>query len=200
MALVVTESYVYEPSFDENIGNYVDKCPYRPYQRNRTTYKCLCSSTASFSTITQFNAHIKGKGHKDFIENYEKHTKLDKDTEKEIKQYRADNELLRRQLAVLKTKKVELMENLAKRNELVSELKKENEEDSQENSRLRASLRKNMNNIIKNKDDIIKQKDDEIENLKSTLQKKEERINYLEIRVDLEDEEYKDIINCHKSE
>ena len=188
MALTLTENSVYEPSFDENTGLYVDKCPYRPYQRNRTTYKCLCSSTASFSTTAQFVAHIKGKGHKDFIENYEKHTKQDKDTEKEIKQYRVDNELLERKNEHLERENKSLRDKNLKTIETVKGLRKEKEADSEKRVLMRNNIKE-----LKNKN---KNKDEEIKNLKLENLKKNEEIQNLQSELqEMKDKEFKEIIH-----
>jgi len=73
--LVQVYTDIYKPAFDENTGNYQDKSPYKPYERNCVRYECRCKAGAYFVGFSQFKQHTKSKTHKDFIENYTKYYK-----------------------------------------------------------------------------------------------------------------------------
>lgn len=73
--LTKIDSYIYRPSFDINKGIYIDKSPYKPYERNRITYECRCCAGKSFTNNTQFKSHIKSQTHKEFVKNYPKYYK-----------------------------------------------------------------------------------------------------------------------------
>ena len=40
--LVQVYTDIYKPEFNENTDSYVDKSPYKPYERNCIRYECRC--------------------------------------------------------------------------------------------------------------------------------------------------------------
>ena len=64
----------YTPIFDEVDGVYRDKSPYNRYESNCIPHICPCNHR-EFCNNTQFNQHIKTKGHINFIKNYAKNNK-----------------------------------------------------------------------------------------------------------------------------
>ena len=92
---LIAEPIKYEPYFDYDTHEYIDKSPWKKnYRGNRKEYKCPCKSYI-FSSTLQFNQHIKCKVHKKWLINYEKETKEIKEQEKEL---RIENEKLKKQL------------------------------------------------------------------------------------------------------
>ena len=84
--LTQIETDIYKPFFDENTDQYIDKSPYKKYERNCIRYECRCKAGAVFIGNTMFNQHKKSKTHKDFIKNYRKYYKeLDEANETIIK-------------------------------------------------------------------------------------------------------------------
>ena len=94
--LVPVHTDIYKPAFDENTGNYVDKSPYKLYERNCTRYECRCKAGAYFVGFSQFKQHIKSKTHKDFIENYTKYYKEVDELGETNKKLLSEKELLSR--------------------------------------------------------------------------------------------------------
>ena len=72
MELSLIQFHIYKPIFDGDKNIFVDKCPYRAYEKNKLTYDCRCKAGCTFSSIGQFNQHIKTKTHKEYIKNYDK--------------------------------------------------------------------------------------------------------------------------------
>jgi chromosome segregation ATPase len=98
--IVAIDEFVYEPYFDEETGEYIDKCPYQKYQRNRKLYICRCKNT-KFCDLVSYKNHIKTKTHQQYIKNYKTYNKDTEESHKEIKGFRIQNELLERQQARL---------------------------------------------------------------------------------------------------
>lgn len=94
--LVQVYTDIYKPAFDENTDEYIDKSPYKPYERNCIRFECRCKAGAYFIGYSQFNQHIKSKTHKDFIVNYKKYFKELDDKIEENKKLLSDNQLLER--------------------------------------------------------------------------------------------------------
>jgi hypothetical protein len=64
---LATEPDIYIPSIDDN-GNYVDKTP--SFNNLKNGIRCPCGSRKdkTYDNITYFNAHIKTKTHKKWLE------------------------------------------------------------------------------------------------------------------------------------
>jgi len=82
---LVAAPETYKPTFNPDKNIYVDICPYKPNQRNRPTYKCICNGY-EFSKSHQFYSHIRSETHQKYITNYEKNNKEvdDLKTEKNV--------------------------------------------------------------------------------------------------------------------
>lgn len=92
---LIAEPIKYEPYFDPNKHQYIDKSPWKKHFRgNRKEHKCPCKSYV-FSSTLQFNQHIKCSIHRKWLMNYEKDTKEIKEQEKEL---RIANEKLKKQI------------------------------------------------------------------------------------------------------
>ena len=89
--IVPVDEFVYEPYFDEETGEYVDKCPYQKYQRNRKIYICRCKNT-KFSDLVSYKNHVKTKTHQQYIKNYKSYNKITEESNKEIKGFRVRND------------------------------------------------------------------------------------------------------------
>lgn len=180
MALVKTEKSVYDPSFDENTGKYVDICPYKKHERNRIMYSCRCDVSVIITNTQQFRSHIKSKKHQELVKNFKQYSTPTECVEKELKQHRIDKELLTRQKTILQEKAMKLMEELTKIREENTKMKKEKEAEKKK----RESMRKNIKELnIQNK------------NLKSEISKKDGEIKYINNQLTIEDDVYREIIN-----
>ena len=132
--LVQVYTDIYKPAFDENKDEYIDKSPYRPYERNCIRFECRCKAGAYFIGNSQFKQHIKSKTHKDFIVNYKKYFKeTDELKEKNIKLL-SDNQLLERKNNLQSDKIEDLLskiEKLHKQNKkllkIISDMNEEDE-------------------------------------------------------------------------
>ncbi len=93
---------IYKPTFDENNDEYIDKSPYKPYERNCIRYECRCKAGSYFVGNTMFKQHIKSKTHKDFIQNYSKYYKEVDESKEIINNLKIENELLNRKINKLK--------------------------------------------------------------------------------------------------
>ena len=82
---LVAAPETYKPTFNPDKNIYVDICPYKPNQRNRPTYKCICNGY-EFNKSHQFYSHIRSETHQKYIDNYEKNNKEvdDLKTEKNV--------------------------------------------------------------------------------------------------------------------
>lgn len=96
--LTKVETSIYIPSFDENNDIYIDKSPYKPYERKCIKYECRCKAGAFFIGNSMFKQHIKSKTHKDFILNYKKYFKEVDEAKETINNLKIENELLKRKL------------------------------------------------------------------------------------------------------
>tara|TARA_B100001094_G_C18136889_1_gene775624 strand:- start:1172 stop:1597 length:426 start_codon:yes stop_codon:yes gene_type:complete len=91
--LVKVFQEIYKPTFDENEDKYIDKSPYKPYERNCIQYECRCKAGAYFKGNTMFKQHIQSKTHKDFIQNYKKYYKEIDEAAETIQKLIADKEI-----------------------------------------------------------------------------------------------------------
>ena len=73
--IVSIHQAIYIPLFDETLDKYIDKSPYKPYERNCIRYECRCKAGTSFISTSQFKQHIKSKTHQEYINNYENYNK-----------------------------------------------------------------------------------------------------------------------------
>ncbi len=94
--LLQIETDIYKPYFDENTDKYIDKSPYKPYERNCIRFECRCKAGSVFIGNAMFKQHVKSKTHRDFIKNYKKYYKEIDEASETIKRLTADNELLQR--------------------------------------------------------------------------------------------------------
>jgi len=122
---------IYIPVFDENTGEYIDKSPYKPYERNRVRFECRCCAGKSFVTNAQFKSHIKSHTHQEFIKNYPKYYKEVDNASETIKNQLIEIELLKRknrkitkQYIILKSKDIDNNELLELNNKLLEKDKR----------------------------------------------------------------------------
>ena len=95
-SLVITSMTIYRPEFDETTGQYYDRCPYIPNERNRITYSCRCKALAKFTSRPEFNQHTKSKTHQDYINNYSQYYKEQDELETRVKDLLKQLELVNR--------------------------------------------------------------------------------------------------------
>lgn len=100
--IVSVESSIYIPVFDENNDTYIDKSPYKPYERNCIKYECRCKAGSYFVNNMMYKQHIKSKTHKEFITNYKKYFKEVDEAKETINNLKVENELLKRKLEKFK--------------------------------------------------------------------------------------------------
>lgn len=175
-SIIKVEEDIYIPFFCSENGVYIDKSPYKPYQKNCIRYECRCKAGAYFESNAQFKQHIKTKTHCDFISNYCKYYKEVDESQKTIKQLRVENELLtrkNRQLTKLcidtkkeKTELEEVNKNLKKK---VKYIKKNYNSDNvivniEEHEKL-----KNDYTILKNKYNEYKYIIEDLDNVQNIL-------------------------------
>lgn len=131
--LVQVYTDIYKPAFDENKDKYIDKSPYKPYERNCIRFECRCKAGAYFIGNSQFKQHIKSKTHKDFIVNYKKYFKEIDELGEKNKKLLSDNQLLERKNNLQSDKIEDLLtkiEKLQKQNkDLLKIISDMNEED-----------------------------------------------------------------------
>ena len=161
MELVLVEKEIYIPTFCTETGQYLDKSPYKPYQRNRIPFECRCKAGAIFTDNNQFKKHIATKVHVDFINNYSKYYKEVDEAKVEIVELKIDNELIKRKHNTLKSKHNQLLldlENIKEELDAAKELIKEQERDKKHYSKLIHQLR---NNVKEKKRNITDDDEDE---------------------------------------
>lgn len=112
--LVQVYTDIYKPTFDENSDKYIDKSPYKPYERNCIRFECRCRAGAYFIGNVQFKQHIKSKTHKDFIINYKKYFKEIDELNDKNKKLLTENQLLERKNNLQNEKIEELLEKIDK--------------------------------------------------------------------------------------
>ena len=110
--LITVNKVIYIPSFNENLDEYYDKSPYKPYERNCTQHECRCKAGTIFMGNVMFKQHIKSKTHKDFIRNYKKYYAEVDSAKETIKELRIENEFLTRQNIHHQKRISELEENI----------------------------------------------------------------------------------------
>lgn len=116
--IITTEYKTYMPLFCENTDTYLDKSPYKPYEKNRISYKCRCKSGVIFSNNNQFNQHIKSKTHLLYIRDYKDNFKeLDEQSDR-IKELMIENGKLKNKIIHLEKYK-STNEKEKKRQELI---------------------------------------------------------------------------------
>ena len=98
MELVTTDRNLYQPTFDPQTGTYQDVSPFRHRSRKNPVYECRCQVGSFFHTNTLFKLHCKKKTHQHFLTDYEYYYKDADIAKQEIKEYRIENEKLRRKL------------------------------------------------------------------------------------------------------
>ena len=108
--LVSVQTNIYIPSFDENLDEYIDKSPYKPYERNCIQYECRCRAGCLITGNTGFKQHIKSKTHKDYIKNYKKYYAEVDRSNSTIKELKVENEFLKRKNLQYQ-KRIEELEN-----------------------------------------------------------------------------------------
>lgn len=96
--IVSIHQAIYIPLFDETLDKYIDKSPYKPYERNCIRYECRCKAGTSFISTSQFKQHIKSKTHQEFIRNYDKYYKEVDEASVTIKNLKIENEMLHRKI------------------------------------------------------------------------------------------------------
>lgn len=60
----------YTPTWDPQLNQYQDQCPYRLQDSNYPKYKCACCFTASFDSPETFYQHIRTDNHQQYLKNY----------------------------------------------------------------------------------------------------------------------------------
>jgi hypothetical protein len=102
----------YEPSFNEETGEYFDECPYRPYSRNQCRYECNCKAGTGFTGRQAYNVHIKNKTHQAWLKDYNNTRKEVNDLKRENIRLRGEQErhaLKIRQFVAYKTQITKLL-------------------------------------------------------------------------------------------
>lgn len=131
--LVQVYTDIYKPEFDENRDEYIDKSPYKPYERNCIRFECRCKAGAYFTGNSQFKQHIKSKTHKDFIVNYKKYFKEIDELGEKNKKLLSDKQLLERKNNLQNDKIEDLLTKIEKLQEqnkgLLKIIEDMNEED-----------------------------------------------------------------------
>jgi len=103
---IVSESNIYEPSWNEEEKQYEDIELYEKYKKG-PTYICPCRSmNDEFSSRTEQNAHIKNKYHKNWVIKYGKHLNEDN------KRLKEENDRLKRDIAIQSIKFDKQISNL----------------------------------------------------------------------------------------
>jgi len=117
--LTLVNTDIYKPTFDVESDNFVDKSPYKPYERHCIRYECRCRAGSYFVGGAQYKQHIKSKTHKDFIKYYKKYYKESDENKIIIKELTGEKELLLR-------KNSNLMETTISLHAKVNKLTKQN--------------------------------------------------------------------------
>ena len=134
--LVKTEVEEQEPYFDEETGEYLDKCPYEKYMRGQqTVYTCRCISGRTMNNRQQFVQHFKTKAHTNWLKHLGKDENIKLIKELRIEIGKKDNMIrlqgrhLKRSLRNSEMLEKEIAENkksnesiLTYKNELIAEL------------------------------------------------------------------------------
>jgi len=120
MNIVPTELKTYLPKFNENTDSYYDESPYKPYEKNRISYKCRCKAGVIIKNNFQFKQHANTKTHHTFITHYKDNFKeLDEQSDR-IKELMIENGKL--------TNKVIHLERYKNENEREKEREKKRKE------------------------------------------------------------------------
>jgi hypothetical protein len=126
----------YEPYFDEETGEYLDKCPYEKYTRGQqAVYTCRCISGRTMNNRQQFVQHFKTKAHTNWLKHLGKDENIKLIKELRIELGKKDNMFrlqarhLKRSLRNSEMLEKEIGENkksnesiLRYKNELIAEL------------------------------------------------------------------------------
>lgn len=116
--LISTEYKIYIPQFCENTDTYYDQSPYKPYEKNRISYKCRCKAGVIFANNHQYKQHTKSNTHITYIRDYKENFKeLDEQGER-IKELQIENGKLKNRIIHLERYKNE-NEKEIKRQELI---------------------------------------------------------------------------------
>jgi len=98
MELATIDRNLYQPTFDPQTGTYQDVSPFKHRSRKNPVYECRCQVGSFFHTNSIFKVHCKKKTHQMFLTDYEYYYKDADIAKQEIKEYRIENEKLRRKL------------------------------------------------------------------------------------------------------
>jgi len=109
-SMTLIHSEIYVPDFNENTDEYIDKCPYKPYERNCIRYECRCKAGSYFLNNVSYKQHTKSLTHKEFIKNYKKYYKEVDEAQATIQNFKSENELLKRKNNKLKNQITKLTE------------------------------------------------------------------------------------------
>ena len=60
-SITLIHSEIYVPDFNENTDEYIDKCPYKPYERNCIRYECRCKAGSYFLNNVSYKQHTKSQ-------------------------------------------------------------------------------------------------------------------------------------------
>jgi len=119
--LVQVYTDIYKPNFDENTDIYVDKSPYKPYERRCIRFECRCRAGSYFIGNSQFKQHIKSKTHKDFIVYYKKYYK-------EVDELAEENNKLLSEKSLLERKNDHFTETNKSLSNTIEKLRKQNKD------------------------------------------------------------------------
>lgn len=78
----------YSPKYSIEKSSYYDECPFAPndVSKNKPWYVCGCGTSYRFNSRTKFDSHVKGKGHKKWVDNFR-----GEDLNDDVRQLRIDN-------------------------------------------------------------------------------------------------------------
>ena len=106
--LTIVDTDIYKPVFNVETDKFVDKSPYKPYERRCVRYECRCKAGSYFIGGVQYKQHVKSKTHRDFVEYYKKYYKEIDESIAIIKSLTGDKELLLRRVDTLTATTVSL--------------------------------------------------------------------------------------------
>ena len=189
--IVTTESSIYIPAFNEETGEYVDECPYRPYQRNTQIFECRCKANTRFSNNFSYKQHIKTKTHREWIENYSKYFKEVDEAGQKIKELTVKSELLERKNLRVNN----ICQNLISENKSLKETNKKLKGKYDNYKKKNMKVLKQKADLIEEHNKLVSKLENQILELESKLKDSKEQLDTLKNDKNLSEEEIEEILN-----